>query len=121
MNRTSVKLKGKYLGTEINQKWWRRYRRAKMLARGNGIFTFDRQSISFHRYLTREPIIIDAEKILGLSSGKWHAGQWGAGKEILKVNWVSDGHRLSSGFTITEFSGNMDDLIQQIRQALYNK
>lgn len=31
---------GHYLGTEIDEKWWRRYRKNKFLARGNGEYLY---------------------------------------------------------------------------------
>jgi hypothetical protein len=35
------------------------------------------------------------------SGGKWHAGQWRMGKAIVKIVWVIDGLRLSSGFVFS--------------------
>ncbi|MBS4032939.1 MAG: hypothetical protein KGZ85_00620 [Ignavibacterium sp.] len=79
-------ISGKYLGTEIKGKWWKRYRRNKMFARGDGKFFADDKIIYFLRLLTREPIYINIEDITGFSVGKWLMGY-----PVLKVNWQKDG------------------------------
>jgi hypothetical protein len=35
------KNKGLYLGTEIDQKWWRRYTKEGLFLRGNGEYWYD--------------------------------------------------------------------------------
>jgi hypothetical protein len=50
---------GKYFGTEIKEKWWRRYTKEKMSARGAGTFSNNDQTISFLRLLTKVPIEIN--------------------------------------------------------------
>ena len=49
------KKKGHYIGTEINEKWWSRYRGEGFFARGNGEYWFDEDFFYFRRYLTKEP------------------------------------------------------------------
>ena len=94
---------GKYFGTEIDEKWWKRYTKHKMLARGNGTFSFDEKTIYFLRSLTKEPIQIEIRKIINIKTGSWHAGQWaGARKPILKIVWRGDNQILSSGFSISD-------------------
>ena len=41
--------KGNYFGTEIDGKWWKRYRAKGFFARGNGEFTMDEEGIRFLR------------------------------------------------------------------------
>lgn len=118
MKFVDVEMNGKYLGTEIEEKWWRRYTKDKMLARGNGIFTYNKNLIAFQRYLTENPVRIEASKIREFKIGKWHAGQWGVGKEILKVIWENNGQILSSGFTILKHSKNVSELIQELKTKL---
>ncbi len=89
-----------------------------MLARGNGVFSFNNQSILFHRKLTNEPITIYFNEILELKIGHWHAGQWGVGKEILKVIWEREGRKLSSGFTIAKYPGTINELIQELDKGI---
>lgn len=115
------KTDGKYFGTEIDEKWWRRYRKNKMFARGNGTFSFDRQSISFLRLLTRTPIVIEFRKVTAFKTGKWHAGQWGAGRQIIKVLWECDGQLLSSGFSVALESGEMEELLSELDAMLASR
>ncbi len=49
------KKKGHYIGTEINEKWWSRYREEGFFARGNGEYWFDEDFFYFRRYPTKEP------------------------------------------------------------------
>ena len=118
MNR---EIAGKYFGTEIDEKWWKRYRKNKMLARGNGTFSFDKQSISFLRRLTKVPMVIDFRKIIAFKTGKWHAGQWGSGRSIIKVIWESDNQVLSSGFSVSMASDEMEKMLSELKTILQSQ
>jgi hypothetical protein len=115
------KVKGKYFGTEINQKWWNRYMKNKMLARGNGTFSYNDNAISFLRLLTKVPIVIEFDKILDLKIGKWHAGQWGKGRPIIKILWKNNGRLLSSGFSISAEPEEFETVLSELRNALEPK
>ena len=80
-------IEGNYFGTEIDEKWWKRYSKNKLLTRGNGLFWCDTQSIHFLRYLTKEPISIPLANVIEFKTGKWHAGRWGGNNKLLKVVW----------------------------------
>ena len=110
----STILAGKYFGTEIDEKWWKRYMHDKLFARGNGEFSYDSKAILFRRILTKDPISIEFNAILEFKIGRWHAGQWGGGNEILKVIWEKDGERLSSGCAVS----NKDKSIPALRNEL---
>jgi hypothetical protein len=114
---SSQKYEGAYLGTEINEVWWRRYKKDKMFARGNGKFWFDETGIYFHRYLTKTPIHIPFAKIRSLKTGHWHAGRWAMHIPILKIIWYKDNKNLSSGFALTK---NREDLIKMIHLIQQN-
>lgn len=90
--------KAQYVGTEIDGKWWKRYRAAGFFARGNGSYRFADDELRFDRALTKELTRIPLAKVTGVSFGTWHAGMWLAGKPIVKVEWEADGERLTSGF-----------------------
>lgn len=109
---------GKYFGTEIDEKWWKRFRKNKMLARGNGTFSYDEYSISFLRLLTNNPIVIEFEQIIAFKTGNWHAGQWGAGKPILKILWKKDNQLLSSGFSIATGSTRLKEVLSELSDKL---
>lgn len=94
------KIKGTYYGTEIDEKWWKRYSKNKFLARGSGEYWYDREFFYFQRLLTKTPITIPLKAIVEFKVGTWHAGNWGAKGKILKLVWHYENRKLSSGFKI---------------------
>jgi hypothetical protein len=104
------KQKGHYLGTEINEKWYRRYTKDGLLARGNGEYWLDEQGFYFLRYLTKEPIFIPFDKIIEIKIGKWHSGRWAYGIPILKIIWQKDSQKLSSGFIVSKHKEDILEL-----------
>ena len=88
-----------YLGTELNGKWWKRYRHDGFFVRGNGVYTLEDDALTFKRLLLKEPIRIPYSAITCVQQGTWHAGKWLAGRPIVKIDWTApDGSALSSGF-----------------------
>lgn len=96
------KAKGAYLGTEVDGKWWKRFTKDNLLARGNGEYWFDDKGFSFLRYFTEKPIFIPAKDIKEVKVGRMHSGRWALGIPILKILWTKDGVNLSSGFISKE-------------------
>jgi hypothetical protein len=96
--------KGNYLGTVIDAKWWKRYKKDKLFARGNGKYWYDETTFYFLRYLTKQPIQIPWNKIVGFEIGKSHAGRWVFKEIVLKILWEKDGMSLSSGFIVARDS-----------------
>ena len=96
----SMHSKGNYLGTVIDEKWWKRYKKDKLFARGNGKYWYDRTAFYFLRYLTKQPIQIPLNKIVGFEIGKSHAGRWLFRQIVMKIQWQKDGMSLSSGFIV---------------------
>lgn len=109
---------GKYFGTEIDEKWWKRYTKGNLLARGNGTLSYNDQSISFLRLLTRAPIVIDFAKILEFKVGKWHSGQWGAGAPIIKVLWKNEKQLLCSGFSVSQNPDETKNIVSELNAIL---
>ena len=93
---------GHYLGTVIDAKWWKRYKKDKLFARGNGKYWYDETSFYFKRYLTKHPIQIPLNKIVKFEIGKSHAGRWVFRRIVLKIFWEKDGMSLSSGFIVAK-------------------
>jgi len=86
------------VGTEVNGRWWKTYRRDGFFLRGNGHYWIENDALLFHRMLTKEPFRISLAAITGARIGSWHAGKWLAGSPIVKIEWIAgDGARLSSG------------------------
>ena len=91
-----------------------------MFARGNGTFSYDEHSIYFLRLVTSKPIVIELKLIKEIKTGKWHAGQWGAGKPIIKILWKKDKQLLSSGFSFPAetVEGVLSELNDKLKQNI---
>jgi hypothetical protein len=109
------KKRGHYLGTEINEKWWRRYLRDGLFARGNGEYWFDNSALYFRRHLTKDPIIISLSHVLDIKVGKWHSGKWAGGAPVVKIIWKKSAHRLSSGFVFCRDAQENEMLVKEIK------
>jgi hypothetical protein len=112
------KRRGCYLGTEINEKWWKRYTKEGLFARGNGEYWHDDEAFYFLRDLTRDPIVIPFDKMDGLKVGTWHSGRWAWGNPIIKLLWVHQGRSLSSGFILSQQESEALMLLDEIRQRI---
>lgn len=112
------RLVGHYLGTEIDEKWWKRYRKNKFLARGKGEYWIKHETLYFHRYLTKEPIEIPVSKIIDVRIGKSHAGQWLLRSPVLKLIWENDGMKLSSGFIFSRNKEETEALMVEFKRFL---
>ncbi len=107
---------GNYLGTEIDEKWWKRYRKNKFLARGDGEYWLKEDSFCFLRYMTKTPLEIRFEDMTDIKTGKWHAGKWGVGWPVVKILWAKDGMRLSSGFLVSKSRGFVSTFIDELKE-----
>ncbi len=107
---------GHYLGTEIDNLWWKRYRGEGFLARGNGTYRFDPLAFCFLRYLTSSPICILYKDIHMLELGTWHGGRWNLGRPIVKIHWEKDGQRLCSGFAVAKDKQESISFVQSVEK-----
>lgn len=107
---------GHYLGTEIDEKWWKRYYKDKLLARGNGEYWIEQDAFCFHRFFTRSDVKIRFQDIVDVKIGKWHSGRWYSGWPIVKIVWIKEGVRLSSGFGITENLSTAMSIVDDLKQ-----
>jgi hypothetical protein len=110
--------RGHYLGTEIAGKWWRRYSRDGLLARGIGAFRIDASALFFRRDLTKVPIVISFSDVLDVKVGKWHSGRWAGGAPVVKIVWKKAGTDLSSGFVFSGDARETEVLVQEIRSHM---
>ena len=113
-----IKRKGHYSGTEVDDKWWKRYKKDKMFARGTGEYWYDSQSFYFKRYLTQTPMVLRYKDIIEIKTGKWHAGQWCWGRQIIKFIWQKDGISLSSGFRLSKRENETDNIIKELHNFI---
>lgn len=111
-----IKRKGHYSGTEIDGKWWKRYKKDKMFARGAGEYWYDIDSFYFRRYLTKVPIVIHHKDIKEIKTGKWHSGQWAGGKIIIKLIWQKGDLTLSSGFVLSKSQTETENIEQELQK-----
>jgi hypothetical protein len=114
----SERRKGHYLGTEIDEKWYRRYTKDKMFARGNGEYWFDDTAFYFHRYLTKHPIRVPFEKVIQMKIGSSHSGRWVFKKRVLKLVWEKDDMKLSSGFLVARNQEETEALMAVLRRRI---
>ncbi|GEM_PF-681779 len=117
--RSAETRRGHYLGTEIDEKWWRRYSRDGLLARGIGDFWVNALALFFRRYLTETPIVISFSDVLDVKLGKWHSGRWAGGAPVVKVVWKKADTLLSSGFVFSRDIREAEVLVQDIRSRLH--
>ncbi len=108
---------GHYMGTEIDGKWWKRYRKEGFFARGSGRYWYDRQAFYFLRRLTRRPLEIPLRQVVAFETGRWQAGQWGGGRPVLKIVWIQEGLRLSSGFLLSKDSDELERIVADLEAA----
>ena len=112
--------KGHYLGTEIDEKWWKRYRKDKLFARGNGEYWFDETTLYFRRYLTKLPIEIPFARVMEVKIGTSHAGRWLLGRRVIKLIWHKDGLKLSSGFILSPNLQDTETIMAELKHKITN-
>ena len=115
---SSNRRKGQYLGTEIDEKWWKRYKKDKFFARGSGEYWIDDTGLHFHRYLTKDPIEVPFAKIIEVKIGKSHAGRWLLRSQVLKLIWERDGMKLSSGFIVSRNQRETEAVMADLKSRL---
>ena len=107
---------GHYLGTEIDETWWKRYRQDGFFARGNGHYWFEDKAFRFLRTLTSKPIAIPYERMRSFKVSTWHAGRWSMGQPIVKILWNRDGRDLSSGFVLSKTPAEAQAVIGELEK-----
>jgi hypothetical protein len=114
-----VKKRGHYLGTEVDEKWWNRYLKDGIFARGLGEYWIEKGTLFFRRYLMNAPIIISLSDVVDVKVGKWHSGRWAGGSPVIKIIWNKAGNRLCSGFVLARDDGETEELVQSIRSIVF--
>lgn len=109
---------GRYLGTEVDERWWLRYFRGGLFVAGNGEYWYDDEAFFFLRYLTLEPLVIRFDVVREVKVGTWHCGKWAWGNPIAKLLWIHDGRLQSSGFVLGYGRPEALRLIEEIRQRV---
>jgi hypothetical protein len=107
-----------YYGTEIDGKWWRRYRAPGFLARGNGELWQDAAGVHFRKALTRAPLSISWGEMTAVRLGKWHCGRPGYGRPLLKVDFRRAGLDLTAGFRLSGDPNGAEQLAADLTEQL---
>ena len=114
----SERKKGNYFGTEIDQRWSRRFREDGFFARGNGELWFEEGGLFFRRFLTKTPLEIGWDEMTGARLGRWHSGRWGAGRPILKIDFRRHGQELSAGFLLSKSWPQMEAFAADLNRKI---
>ena len=109
---------GNYFGTEVDGKWWRRYRGAGFFARGNGELWIDEEGLHFCKTLTASPLTISWDEITAVRLAKWHAGRSALGRPVLKVEFQRDGRDLTAGFYLSRNWDEMGQLVEDLSRRM---
>jgi hypothetical protein len=110
--------KGNYFGTEVDGRWWKRYRAPGFFARGNGEFSMDETGIHFLRTLTKQPLSIHWSEARSATLGKGHAGRWAMGRPVLKIAFSRESQELVAGFNLSSDRAEMEQLAGDINTKL---
>lgn len=110
--------KGNYFGTEVNGKWWKRYRGHGFFARGNGEFSTDETGIHFRKLLTKDPLTIGWGEASGATLGTSHCGRWAMRRPVLKIAFERDDSKLVAGFRLSEDWPEMEQFTADLNTRL---
>jgi hypothetical protein len=109
---------GYYAGTEIDQKWWKRYSHDGFFARGNGQYWMEDEGFFFLRILTKTPVSIPFNRMRTFTKGTWHAGRWAWGQPFVKIHWSYAGQDLSSGFVVSKSVEETEEVITELERQV---
>ncbi|MBD3404453.1 hypothetical protein GF420_16295 [candidate division GN15 bacterium] len=112
------KRRGHYMGTELDEKWYRRYKKEGFFARGLGDWWIENNIFRFHRIMLKKDLEIPLARVRAIELGRWHGGQWAGRKRVLKFIWEHEGRRLSSGFVLTRSSEDAARLREELERQI---
>jgi hypothetical protein len=106
------------MGTELDEKWYRRYKKKGFFARGLGDWWIENNIFRFHRIMLKKDLEIPLARVRAIELGRWHGGQWAGRKRVLKFIWEHEGRRLSSGFVLTRSSADAARLREKLERQI---
>lgn len=110
---TIQKRHGRYLGTRIEHKWWRRYKEAGFINRGKGEYWIKDGALFFQRHASQEPISLPLRNLAEIKVCPCRGRSGGI--PIIKLVWEKDGLWLSSGFVLTGIVDKSNHLLKRLR------
>ena len=112
---TLRKKRGQYLGTEIDHKWWRRYRKGGFSTRGVGEYWIKDGSLFFQHRARQNPICLPLQNIVEIvlcpCKQRFRTGN----KPIVRLTWQKGDRWLSSGFALSEGIVEASGLLASLR------
>ena len=106
---------GQYLGTEIDHKWWRRYKEEGFFTHGIGEYWIKDGSLFFQHQARQEPIRLPLKNIVEIvlcpCKKRFRVGT----KPIIKLVWLKGDRWLSSGFALSESLEGITGLLANLR------
>lgn len=112
---TVQKKRGKYLGTRIEHKWWRRYKEGAFVARGNGEYWIKDGSLFFQHHTSQHPICLPLQNLAEIKVCPCRSQTGGV--PVIKLVWEKDGHWLSSDFALSGLLDKSNNLLLSLRTA----
>ena len=67
---------------------------------------------------SQTPIVIDLDKLVAITTGRWHAGRWAGGALLIKFVWKKGGVLLSSGFLLSGDSRETEAMVGDLERYL---
>jgi hypothetical protein len=110
---TIGKKRGRYLGTRIEHKWWRRYREAGFSTRGKGDYWIQDGSFFFQHHASQRPISLPLRNLIEIKVCPCRGRSGGI--PVIKLVWEKDGRWLSSGFVLTGLVDQSNNLLNSLR------
>jgi hypothetical protein len=107
------KKSGRYLGTRVEYKWWRRYTEAGFVNRGTGEYWIKDGSLFFQQHGSQLPISLPLHKLSEIKVCRCR-GRTG-GVPIIKLVWQKDDRWLSTGFVLSGLVDKSNNLLTCLR------
>ena len=109
---------GLYVGTLLDDKWWKPYFKDGLLFSGNIDYWFDDEGIYFKLYIKSKSIFIPFSSILVIKKCKFHGINYINGYDIIKLVWNNNGKILSTGLVFSKYSEESAMVLNKIKHEV---
>ena len=107
------KMRGRYLGTKIEQKRWQRYTEGGFTARGDGEYWIKDGTLFFQHHARGQPIALPLRDLAEIKVCPCQRRSGGI--PVIKLVWEKDGRWLSSGFVLSGLLDRKNNLLANLR------
>ena len=115
-----IKRQADYAGTEIDEKWYKRYTKDSSFGRGMSDFWYDDNYFYIQRHLSDTPVKIPLRLVKAVKTGKWHSGKFSPLAPFIKIVWEKDGTVLSSGILVADNKFKVELVKSEIQAKVKN-